>query len=121
MAVKHFTPPGTVVTVTANSAVLYLDTAAINAMGQSSSQYVTVHLLATAVGGTTPSLTAELQWSNDGVNFASVQTTPDTFTAITVNGNTTKNFLTKGAYARLVYTVTGTTPTFTLTASAYVA
>ena len=78
--------------------------------------YISVILLASAVGGTTPSLAVEIQWSNDGVTFSSAET-PDTFTAITANKNVAKTFQARGKFFRLAYTVTGTTPTFTLTAS----
>lgn len=117
--IKAFSNPGTVVTVTANSAVITVDSLATQNQGAPAAQYLSVNIVATAVGGTTPSLAAELQWSNDGVNFASASGSPDTLVAITANGNQAKNFLTKGAFARLVYTVTGTTPTFTLSSTAY--
>jgi hypothetical protein len=71
-------------------------------------------LQATAVSGTTPSLTAEVQWSNDGVTFVSA-TTADTFAALTAVGSALIVFTVKGRFARLKYTVTGTTPSFTLT------
>ena len=79
-----------------------------------------VLLNVTAVSGTSPSLTVEVQWSNDGTNFFSA-TTPDTFTAITAVGAALKSFTVKALYARLKYTVSGTTPSLTLTADAYAA
>lgn len=75
---------------------------------------------ATAVSGTTPSLTVEVVWSHDGTTFASAAT-PDTFTAITATGAVVKQFPVKGRYARLKYTITGTTPSFTVTATGYAA
>lgn len=83
-------------------------------------QNLSVLLDVTGVTGTSPSLTVEVQWSNDGTNFASAAT-PDTFTAITANGNVVKQFAAKGRFARLNYTVTGTTPSFTVTATGYAA
>jgi hypothetical protein len=73
----------------------------------------------TAVSGTTPSMTLTVEWSHDGTNFAASDT-PDTFTAITTAVNRVKNFQVKGNYYRLVWAITGTTPSFTFTASSYV-
>jgi len=81
---------------------------------------LSVILVVTAVGGGTPSLTVEVVWSNDGATFVSAATA-DTFTAITANGNVQKSFTVKARYTRLKYTVTGSTPTFTLDASGYAA
>ena len=117
---KAFGNPATV-TTSGNSPVVFIDGPATQNQGQPSPQYLSVMIVASAVSGTTPSLAVEVQWSNDGVNFASNQVAPDSLTAITAVGNTTKNFLTKGSYARLVYTVTGTTPSFTINPTAYVA
>ncbi len=88
------------------------------ALGILNTATVNLELVVTAVGGTTPSLTVAVQWSDNGVDFAAVDTTPDTFAAITAAGNVVKQFAAKGPYFRLVYTVTGTTPTFTLTVMA---
>lgn len=77
-----------------------------------------VLLNVTAATGTSPSLTVEVQWSNDGTTFASAAT-PDTFTAITATGAVVKSFPVKGRFCRLKYTITGTTPSFTLTATGY--
>lgn len=78
---------------------------------------VGVLLNVSAVGGTTPSYTVEVQWSADGTNWASAET-PDTFTAITANKVVAKAFDVKAQYLRLKYTVTGTTPTATISAQA---
>lgn len=85
-----------------------------------SPQFLSVLLNASAVSGTSPSLTVEVVWSNDGVTFVSA-TTPDTFTAITAAGTALKQFNVKAQYAALKYTVSGTTPSFTLTATGYAA
>jgi hypothetical protein len=64
----------------------------------------------TAVSGTTPSLTPKLQVSQDGVNwFDAVTGSPMTATG-------TQRLATQSlaAYGRLFYTVSGTTPSFTL-------
>lgn len=70
-----------------------------------------VFLIASAVGGTTPSVTPVLEISPDGTNWF----THTTGTAMTTNGNQVIKASTNiGRYARVNYTlVTGTTPTFT--------
>lgn len=78
---------------------------------------VAVLLNVTAVSGTSPSCTFTIEWSNDGTTFAQADTA-DTFTAITAVSNKVKSFPVKGVYARLVWTITGTTPSFTFAATA---
>ena len=79
---------------------------------------VAVTINATAVTGTTPSATFEVQWSHDGVNWASADGTADAFAAITAAKNGAKNFTVKGTLMRLSWTISGTTPSFTTTAFA---
>ena len=78
---------------------------------------VSVNIVCSAVGGTTPSATFEIQWSNDGTNWASADGTADTFAAITANKAVAKNVSVKGELMRLAWTVSGTTPTFTVAAT----
>jgi len=78
-----------------------------------------VFIDATAVTGTGPSMTVSVEWSNDNSTWY-VGDTPDTFTAITAAKKVVKEFAVKGQYARLVYTITGTTPSFTFAASALI-
>lgn len=80
---------------------------------------LSLHVAASAVTGTTPSTTIEVQWSNDGTNFYSAET-PDTFAAITAAKNVVKQFPVKGQAFRLSYAVSGTTPSFTLTVTALI-
>lgn len=117
MAQVSFTPQGTAVTASGNSSAI--DTTIQFQGCPQAAQYIGVQVNVTAVSGTTPSLTVELQWSNDGVNFASVQGSADIFTAVTAAGNVNKQFIVKGRYAQLKYTVSGTTPSFTLGSFAY--
>lgn len=77
-----------------------------------------VQIAVTAASGTTPSITFEVQWSVDGVNWHSADGTPDTFAAITAAKNVCRNFTVKGTYMRLAWTVSGTTPSFTVLATA---
>jgi len=105
---------GTVVTTTANSTSAGLDD------GEASAATLAVTVAVSAVTGTTPSLAIEVQWSNDNVTFVSAET-PDTFTAVTVATSKCKQFgALKGRYFRLTYTATGTTPSFTITATALI-
>lgn len=71
---------------------------------------VEVLIVASAVTGTTPSLTPKLQVSNDGVAW--FDAAPGT--AMTAAGNQRLAAQSIAAYGRLVYTVSGTTPSFTL-------
>lgn len=78
---------------------------------------VVVLLDVTAVSGTSPSMTVNVEWSVDGSTWY-VGDTADNFTAITAAKKTSKIFVAKGLYARLNCTVTGTTPSFTYSATA---
>lgn len=93
--------PSAARTISGNSGVLTLQRAA---------SALNVLLFCTAVSGTTPNLT---EWSTDGTNFATVDTTADAFAAITAAANRVKSFPVKGSFARLVWVITGTTPSFT--------
>ena len=80
---------------------------------------LTVLVAVTAVSGTTPTLDLKVQWSFDGVAFSDAET-PDSFTQIIGVKSVVKQFTAKGPFYRLVYTVGGTTPSFTFSASTYV-
>jgi hypothetical protein len=73
----------------------------------------------TAASGTSPSLALSVEWSNDATNFA-VPETADTFTAITTTVERVKTFERKAKFYRLVWTITGTTPSFTFQIYEYV-
>lgn len=74
----------------------------------------------TASSGTTPTLDFTVEWSMDGTNFASGQAA-DSFTQITAaTVRAVKQFAVKAPFFRLVWTVGGTTPSFTFAASRYV-
>lgn len=103
-----YTFEGSTVTVSGNGTSAPLITVQA---GRFDPAVLSVQLNVTAVTGTTPSLTVEVQWSSDGVSWASAET-PDVFTAITAAKSVVKQFPAKGQYARLKYTVSGTTPSF---------
>lgn len=73
----------------------------------------------TAVSGTSPSMTVNVEWSNDNSTWF-VADPVDAFTALTATGKKVKQFTVKGQYARLNYTITGTTPSFTFSATALI-
>ena len=69
-----------------------------------------------AVSGTTPSAAFTVEWSNDGAIWAKGDAA-DSFTAITAAGTVVKQFSAKGRMFRLVWALTGTTPSFTFSAT----
>ena len=75
---------------------------------------LSVEIIVSAVSGTTPSATFSVQWSDDGVNYAAANPA-DAFTAITAVGNIDQRFTVKGAYYRLAWVISGTTPSLTTT------
>jgi len=78
------------------------------------STLLTSILSVTAASGT-PTLDVELQWSSDGVVWASA-TTPDAFTQATGTTNEAIDQVTvKGMYVRAQAVVGGTTPSFDAT------
>jgi len=79
-----------------------------------------LQLSVTAASGTTPSATFTVQWTQDGINWADTDTTADGFAAVTTVVNKVKQFPVKGEQFRLAWAITGTTPSFTFKASAFV-
>jgi len=79
---------------------------------------VSVQINVSAATGTTPSATFSLLWSNDNVTY-SPASPADAFAAITAAGSVVQRFTAKGAYYKIAWTVTGTTPSLTTTARAY--
>lgn len=72
----------------------------------------------TSASGTTPTLDLTVEWSPDGGTTWHTAQAPDAFTQITAAGKVVKVFAVKGPSARIVYTIGGTTPSFTFKASA---
>lgn len=101
--------PSAAYTATANGAGMMLS---------GDAEYVSVLVATTAVSGTTPTLDLKLQWSNDGGQTWADAQPVDSFTQITATGNAVKVFQAKGTWMRLVYTIGGTTPSFTFSATA---
>lgn len=72
----------------------------------------------TAASGVSPSLALSVLWSNNGTDFHDADGTADTFAAITAATKKVKQFVVKGAYYRVDWAITGTTPSFTFAVSA---
>lgn len=79
-----------------------------------------VQVNVTAVSGTTPNLALTVEWSTDGTTWFKGDPA-DAFTAITAATNATKAVTAKGDFLRLVWTITGTTPSFTFSADLWFA
>jgi hypothetical protein len=99
--------------------VTVITSAARTATGQSAAlqcgatPVVSLLVSVTAVSGTTPTLDLSLQWSPDGGTTWHVGDPADTFTQITAATNVVKRFAAKSNLYRIVYTIGGTTPSFT--------
>lgn len=76
---------------------------------------VGVQVNVTAVSGTSPSLALTVEWSTDGTTWFKGDPA-DSFTAITAAATPAKSVTAKGDYMRLVWAITGTTPSFTFAA-----
>lgn len=82
---------------------------------QGFAHYINLAIDLTAVSGTTPTLDVTVEWSeDDGVNIAWFGADPaDAFTQLTAVGSKVKQFTVKGNSYRVVWTIGGTTPSFT--------
>lgn len=83
-------------------------------------ELLAVLLDVTAVSGTTPSMTVSVEWSQDGGTTFAQSDPADALTAITAAAQKVKSFVIKAPHYRLVWTITGTTPSFTFSARSYV-
>jgi hypothetical protein len=94
-------------------------TATYSTPSPSTQDWIGIELSVTAITGTSPGITFEIQWSDDGGTWASAEP-QDVFDPITVPGNWVKRFDVKAAYWRAAVVVTGTnSPSFTGSANAY--
>lgn len=79
-------------------------------------KYLNVFVNVTAQSGTTPTMDLRIDWSLDGTTWYNVA---DTFTQIgAVTGAFFKQLIVKAPYYRLVWTLGGTTPSYTFTSDA---
>jgi len=67
----------------------------------------------TAVSGTTPSMSLAVEWSSDGTTFGPADVADTFAAAFTAASLRAKAFTAKAPFYRLVWTITGTTPSFT--------
>ena len=88
--------------------------ATVDDLGDTVSVWVSV----TAVSGTTPTLDISVEWSPDGTTWAASEPA-DSFTQITAAKNVVKSFTDKAKFYRVVWTIAGTTPSFTFSILAY--
>lgn len=87
---------------------------------QSASSKLNVQLDVTAQSGTTPTLDVTVEWSPDGGTTWAKGDGPDAFTQITTTiGTKIKQFLIKAPVYRIVWTIAGTTPSYTFSVSEY--
>lgn len=68
--------------------------------------------IVTAVSGTSPTLGITVEWSTTGTTWVTADP-PDTFTQLTAVGGAAKFFVAKGVYYRVVWTIGGSSPSFT--------
>lgn len=109
--------PAQVVTSATKTTTGTSPTIAVGDLGANMSVGINV----TAVSGTTPSMVASVEWSHDGgVTFYKADGAGDVFTAITSTGTTVKQFPIKAPHYHVVWTLTGTTPSFTFAVSHFV-
>jgi hypothetical protein len=73
-----------------------------------------------AASGTTPTLDLTVEWSPDGGTTWYKADTPDAFTQITAAKQVVKSFTLKGTSYRVVWTIGGTTPSFTFDVKEYI-
>ena len=80
---------------------------------------INVFLDVTAVSGTTPSATFTVEWAHDGTTWFPAAT-PDTLgAAVTAGVKRVQTVDVKGPFLRVVWTVSGTTPSFTFAVHLY--
>lgn len=90
--------------------------AALSSGGGVSDVLLLIHV--SAATGTSPSLTASLEQSNDGTSWTAIP--GGSAAALTAAGNTTCNVRVSQNYVRVTATITGTTPALTYRVAAVV-
>lgn len=83
--------------------------------------FISVGVHVSAVSGTNPSATFAVQWSFDGAVWTDPLSDPeDTIAVLTATGSRVKRIPVKAAYWRVGAVVSGTNPSFTVTANCLV-
>ena len=80
---------------------------------------ICLHVSVTAASGT-PSMALSIEWSNNGTLWATPDPTADTMTAITGITEKVKTFERKALLYRIVWVITGGTPSLTFSISEFV-
>lgn len=105
-------------------AATVIASAARTTSGQSAAQQagnarsLSVGVNASAVSGTTPTLDVRVEWSHDGTIWFAGDPA-DSISQMTAVGGKVKTFTVKAPAYRIAYTIGGTTPSFTFSASTY--
>lgn len=102
--------------VTVLSSAARTSTHQSNAFDVGTLDSIFIFIDATTVTGTTPSMTVNVEWSFDGATWF-VADTADAFTAITTAKKVCKRFDVRGTKFRLSNTISGTSPSFTFSAT----
>lgn len=97
--------------VASNTFTANFNTAAIPV--GSNAANITIQPVVTAAAGP-PSLTLQVQWSLDGVNFGTPDPASDSFAAITAVGSVVKQVPVRAPYYRIAATLTGAGASVTL-------
>lgn len=109
-----------VVTIVASAARTTSGSSAAIKTPQRVAESCAIHVDVTAASGVSPNLALTVEWSNDGTAWVKGEPA-DSFTAITAANTAAKVVALKGRYFRLVWTLTGTAPSFTFSSSLWVA
>lgn len=83
-------------------------------------RYVNADLDITAQSGTTPTITVSVEWSHDGGTTWVTADPADAFTQVgAATARKMKSFVVKAPLARFVWTIAGTTPSYTFSIDAF--
>lgn len=102
-----------------SNAVLTANTNDIARTLSQTQDWMAVQISISAVSGTLPSASFKLQWSFDNIAWSDANP-GDVIGTATAPVTAVQRFNVKAPYWRLVATITGTNPSFTCTANAYV-
>jgi hypothetical protein len=75
-------------------------------------------LSVTAASGTSPTLDVSVEWSHDGTTFAAADPV-DSFAQLVAAGTRIESYTIKAPFYRVVWALSGTTPSFTFSVSEY--
>ena len=112
------TPLMTAAVLTASGQTAAISAQSLDALALAEDAQVSIEVTATAVGGTTPSAQFSVLWSDDGTHWASES--DNIGAALTAAGSVLGTFPVRGAFLALAYSISGTTPSFTVSAEAHI-